>query len=189
MARLYLIRHGRPSATWGGHDDDPGLDEAGDAQARAARDWLLSRPATERPRRVVSSPLRRCRETAQPTAEALGVTPEIDRAVGEIPTPKALTADQRGPWLREAFQGTWKAIQGDFDYDVWRGDIAASLVSRGDTAVFSHYVAINAVVSKLLGVDQVLAFRPDHCSITVLETDGQTLTLIEKGAEAATSVL
>ena len=27
MARLYLIRHGRPSATWGGHDDDPGLDE------------------------------------------------------------------------------------------------------------------------------------------------------------------
>jgi len=29
MARLYLIRHGRPSATWGGHDDDPGLDETG----------------------------------------------------------------------------------------------------------------------------------------------------------------
>jgi broad specificity phosphatase PhoE len=189
MARLYLIRHGRPSATWGGHDDDPGLDEAGDAQARLARDWLLSRPAAERPRLVVSSPLRRCRETAQPTAEALGVTAEIDPAVGEIPTPKALTAEQRGPWLREAFQGTWKAIQGDFDYDVWRGEIAASLVARGDTAVFSHYVAINAVVSKLLGVDEVLAFRPDHCSITVLETDGKTLTLIEKGAEAATSVL
>ena len=69
MARLYLIRHGRPSATWGGHDDDPGLDEAGDLQARAARDWLLSRPDGERPRLVVSSPLRRCRETAQPTAE------------------------------------------------------------------------------------------------------------------------
>jgi broad specificity phosphatase PhoE len=189
MARLYLIRHGRPSATWGGHDDDPGLDEAGDAQARLARDWLLSRPEGQRPRLVVSSPLRRCRETAQPTAEALGVTAEIDAAVGEIPTPKALTAEQRGPWLREAFGGTWKAIQGDFDYDVWRGEIAASLVARGDTAVFSHYVAINAVVSKLLGVDEVLAFRPDHCSITVLETDGKTLTLIAKGAQAATGVL
>jgi broad specificity phosphatase PhoE len=189
MARLYLIRHGRPSATWGGHDDDPGLDEAGDAQARAARDWLLSRPAGERPSLVVSSPLRRCRETAQPTAEALGVEMEIDPTVGEIPTPRALSAEQRGPWLREAFQGTWKAIQGDFDYDVWRGGIAASLLARGDTAVFSHYVAINAVVSKLLGVDEVLAFRPDHCSITVLETDGRTLTLIEKGAEAATQVL
>ena len=62
-------------------------------------------------------------------------------------------------------------------------------MARGDTAVFSHYVAINAVVSKLLGVDEVLAFRPDHCSITVLETDGKMLTLIEKGAEAATAVL
>ena len=47
MARLYLIRHGRPSSTWGGHDDDPGLDEAGQEQARAARDWLLSRPEAE----------------------------------------------------------------------------------------------------------------------------------------------
>ena len=189
MARLYLIRHGRPSATWGGHDDDPGLDEAGDAQARAARDWLLLRPEGERPRLVVSSPLRRCRETAQPTAEALGVTAEIDAAVGEIPTPKALSAAERGPWLREAFQGTWKAIPGDFDYDVWRRGIAASLVARGDTAVFSHYVAINAVVSTLLGVDEVLAFRPDHCSITVLETDGTTLKLIQQGAEASTGVL
>ena len=189
MARLYLIRHGKPSATWGGHDDEPGLDEAGQAQTEAARDWLLSRPASERPTLVVSSPLRRCRETARPTAEALGLAAEIDAAVGEIPTPRALTAEQRGPWLREAFQGTWKAIQGDFDYDVWRGEIAASLLARGNTAVFSHYVAINAVVSRLKGVDQVLAFRPDHCSITVLETDGKTLTLVEQGAEASTGVL
>lgn len=189
MSRLYLIRHGKPSATWGGHDDDPGLDETGQAQANAARDWLLGRPAAERPSLVVSSPLRRCRETAEPTALALGVPAEIDVAVGEIPTPKALTPEQRGPWLRESFLGTWKAIKGDFDYDVWRGDIAASLVARGNTAVFSHYVAINAVVSKLLGVDEVLAFRPDHCSITVLETDGRTLTLVEKGAEASTGVL
>src|SRR5687767_4468791 len=140
MARLYLIRHGRPSSTWGGHDEDPGLDEAGASQARAARDWLLSRPAGERPTLVVSSPLRRCRETAQPTAEALGVAIEIDPGVGEIPTPRALTSAERGPWLQNAFQGTWKAIQGDFDYDVWRNGIAASLVERGNTAVFSHFV-------------------------------------------------
>lgn len=189
MARLYLIRHGKPSATWGGHDDDPGLDETGAAQARAARDWLLSRPEGERPRLVVSSPLRRCQETAQPTAEALGVAIETDARVGEIPTPKALSAAERGPWLREAFGGTWQAIQGDFDYDVWRRGIAASLVARGDTAVFSHYVAINAVVSTLLGTDAVLAFRPDHCSITTLESDGVTLRLVETGAEAQTGVL
>lgn len=189
MARLYLIRHGRPSSTWGGDDEDPGLDEAGRAQARAARDWLLSRPAPERPRLVVSSPLRRCRETAEPTAEALGVAVQVEPLVGEIPTPKALPAEARPGWLGMAFQGTWDAIEGDLDYDAWRGDIVRALAGRGHTAVFSHFVAINAVVSKLTGVDQVLAFRPDHASITVLETDGEALRLIERGAEAQTQVL
>jgi broad specificity phosphatase PhoE len=150
---------------------------------------LLARPAGERPRLVVSSPLRRCRETAEPTAEALGVAIEIDPIVGEIPTPKALSPEARPDWLRQAFQGTWAAIEGDLDYEAWRGDIVASLRRRGNTAVFSHYVAINAAVSKLTGVDQVLAFRPDHASITVLETDGETVRLLQKGAEAATQVL
>jgi broad specificity phosphatase PhoE len=189
MARLYLIRHGKPSATWGGDDDDPGLDEAGRAQARAARDWLLALPEAERPTKVVSSPLRRCRETAEPTAAALGAMVEIDARVGEIPTPAALNLAERGPWLRNAFTGAWADIKGDMDYDAWRRDIAASLIGRGGTAVFSHYVATNAVVSHLLDDPRVLAFRPDHASITVLETDGRTLSLVEKGREATTGVL
>jgi broad specificity phosphatase PhoE len=189
MARIYLIRHGKPAAVWGGDDDDPGLDETGQAQALAARDWLLALPADERPTKVVSSPLRRCRETAEPTAAGLGVAVEIDARVGEVPTPAALTLEERGPWLRKSFAGTWAEIEGDLDYEAWRRDITKSLAARGNTAVFSHYVASNAVVSLLLGVPHVLAFRPDHTSITVLETDGETITLVEKGREATTGVL
>ena len=40
-----------------------------------------------------------------------------------------------------------------------------------------------------MGDDRVLHFRPDHTSITVLETDGTDLVLVEKGREAATGVL
>jgi broad specificity phosphatase PhoE len=189
MPRLYLIRHGKPAAAWGGGDDDPGLDETGQAQARAARDWLLALPADQRPRWVVSSPLRRCRETAEPTAQALGVDVEIDPVVGEIPTPQALRPSERPAWLQKAFQGAWADIGGDLDYDAWRREIAAALRARGDTAVFSHYVAINAVVSQLLGSDRVLAFRPDHASITVLESDGKNLSLVTQGREATTAVL
>jgi broad specificity phosphatase PhoE len=138
---------------------------------------------------VVSSPLRRCRETAEPTAEALGVAIEIDPIVGEIPTPQTLDPKERGGWLQQVFQGTWGEIRGDLDYDQWRLEIVGSLRARGDTAVFSHYVAINAVVSHLLGDDRVLHFRPDHASITVLETDGTQLALVEKGREARTGVL
>ena len=189
MQRLYLIRHGKPAAVWGGDDDDPGLDEAGQAQARAARDWLMALPPGERPDKVVSSPLRRCRETAEPTAQALGVTVEVDARVGEIPTPSGLASEERGPWLRAAFAGTWAEIDGDLDYDAWRGEITGSLAARGKTAVFSHYVATNAVVSHLRGDPKVLSFRPDHASITVLETDGAKLNLVKLGREAATSVL
>lgn len=189
MARLYMIRHGKPAATWGGDDDDPGLDETGAAQARATADILMALPEDVRPKRVVSSPLRRCRETAEPTARALGVEVEVDPLVGEIPTPAALAADQRPAWLREAFAGAWGDIKGDLDYDAWRRGVARSLHQRGDTAVFSHFVAINAVLSVLEGHDRVVGFRPDHTSIITLETDGTTLTLVEKGREATTGVL
>src|SRR5258708_29276188 len=100
-----------------------------------------------------------------------------------------LAAEARGPWLRKSFAGTWGQIEGDLDYDAGRRAITASLAARGNTAVFSHYVATNAVVSQLMDDPRVLAFRPDHTSITVLETDGVNLTLVEKGREATTGVL
>ena len=103
--------------------------------------------------------------------------------------PEALHPTERSSWLRQVFQGTWAEIKGDLDYDEWRREIVGSLRSRGDTAVFSHYVAINAVVSHLLDEARVLSFRPDHASITVLETNGQGLTLVAKGREAVTGVL
>jgi broad specificity phosphatase PhoE len=158
-------------------------------QANAARDYLMGLPEHDRPKRVVSSPLRRCRETALPTAEALGVDLEIDPSVGEIPTPKALTNEERPAWLRKVFQGAWRDVEGDLDYEAWRREVAASLRARGDTAVFSHYVAINAVISHLEDDERVLVFRPDHASITVLETDGADLRLVERGREASTGVL
>ena len=189
MSRLYLIRHGKPAAVWGEADEDPGLDETGKTQAEAARDYLMSLPEADRPRRVVSSPLRRCRETAMPTAEALGVDLEIDTAVGEIPTPAGLDAAERPAWLRAVFQGKWKDVQGDLNYEVWRSDMVQSLEARGGTAVFSHYVAINAVMSHLDSDERVLVFRPDHASISTLEVGTDGLALVERGREASTGVL
>lgn len=195
MTRLYMIRHGKPAATWGdqGADPDPGLDAAGRGQAEAARGALLALPEADRPRRVLTSPLRRCRETAAPLADALGVEPLVEVAVSEIPTPSALSADERGPWLRAAFAGEWRAITGDLDYDAWRAGVTEALLAAArhgePVAVFSHYVALNAAVSAALGDPRVLAFRPDHCSITVFEAGEGGLRLVEKGREATTGVL
>jgi broad specificity phosphatase PhoE len=189
MSRIYLIRHARPSASWGGDDDDPGLDAAGRAQAQAAAAALLALAPDRRPSRVVSSPLRRCRETAAPFAAAIGASVEIDPRVGEIPTPKALTAEARGPWLRQAFTGRWADIEGDLDYDAWRRGVTAAVAARPGAAVFSHFVAINAVLTTLAGEARVIALRPDHASISTLEVADGALTLIEAGREAPTQVL
>jgi broad specificity phosphatase PhoE len=189
MNRLYLIRHGRPASTWGGADDDPGLDDEGKTQARAVAAKLASLPPESRPVKVVSSPLLRCRETAQPLADLLGVAVEIDAAVGEIPTPAGLASAERPAWLRRSFAGPWSAIEGDIDYEAWRLKVAAGLSQRAGAAVFSHYVAINAVMSSLTGSEQVIVFRPDHTSCTTLEVGPHGLEIVERGAEAATGVL
>ena len=189
MARVYLIRHGKPAAAWGSDDDDPGLDEAGQAQARAVAAWMLALPAHERPTAVAASPLRRCRETAGPLALALGVAVEIDPAVGEIPTPAALSHADRPAWLRAAFTGRWSQIKGDLDYDAWRRAVARAVCLRPRTAVFSHFVAINAVLSVLAGDETVIGFRPDHASVTILDLAAGALRLIARGPEAATGVL
>ncbi len=188
--RIYLVRHGRPAAAWGeDEDEDPGLDETGLAQARAVADRLMALGDSVRPRAVVSSPLRRCRETAAPLAKALGVDLEIDPRVGEIPTPAGLAASDRPVWLREAMGGTWAQIRGDLDYDLWRRDVAAALAARAGCAVFSHFVAINAAVSVIAGDERVITFRPDHTSTTILASGQDALTLVERGPEASTRVL
>jgi broad specificity phosphatase PhoE len=187
--RLYVIRHGKPVAAWGEADEDPGLDETGRAQAEAVAERLAALPECERPVAVVSSPLRRCRETAQPLADRLGVEVRIEPAVGEIPTPAALPASARPAWLREAFGGTWSAIAGDIDYDQWRRETGRVVAGLSRTAVFSHFVAINGLVSVLRGDDRVIVFRPDHASITTLDASGGALTLVKLGAEAVTGVL
>jgi broad specificity phosphatase PhoE len=185
---LYLIRHGKPAAGWG-EDDDPGLDELGHQQARAVAERLMGLGPDARPTRVASSPLRRCRETAQPLADALGVALEIDPRVGEIPTPGALAAAERPAWLLEAMGGTWASIEGDIDYDAWRRQVGRALLEREGYAVFSHFVAINAALGTIAGDDQVISFRPDHTSTSVLAVESGVLILIERGAEAATRVL
>ena len=188
MNRVHLIRHGKPAAAWGDDDADPGLDETGRAQARAVAETLMALPPAERPTFVVSSPLKRCQETASPLAEALGVPVLIDPAVGEIPTPAGLTQAQRPDWLRKAMAGDWSGIKGDIDYGQWRAAVARSVASHANGAVFSHFVAINGVVSLVRGDDRVIVFRPDHTSHTTLDVGEAGLSLVRLGPEAVTTV-
>lgn len=181
MPILYLIRHGRAAA--GFHEDlDPGLDELGHSQAQAAAEAL----AGLAPMPIVSSPLRRCRETSKPLCDLWQAQPTILKGVAEIPSPTD-DLDARSAWLMQLMPGTWGVAE-DWVRG-WRDDVVATLLDlQQDTVVFSHFVAINVAVGNALGDDRVVCFRPDNCSITKIETSGDTLRILELGSEASTHI-
>ncbi len=82
---LILLRHGSTLHTLakrfsGSGGDDPGLNDAGKAQAGAAAGWLRGEG---RINAVISSPLRRTRETASIVAGSLGLDVELDDDIAE----------------------------------------------------------------------------------------------------------
>ena len=77
--QLLLIRHALPLRSEPGEGSDPDLSEEGIEQAKRLPDALARFPIT----RLVSSPQRRAVQTAQPVAEALGLTIDIDDRLAE----------------------------------------------------------------------------------------------------------
>jgi broad specificity phosphatase PhoE len=179
MARLYMIRHGRAEAGFG-ESMDPGLDELGHSQALAVAEKMKALG----PLPVLSSPLARTQQTAAPLAKLWGVVPLIEEAVAEIPSPKGMTLEARVAWLRKLMAGSWH--DASLELGTWRERCIATMAAiPHDTVIFSHYVAINVIAGAALGDDRVVVFSPDNCSVTVFETDGAKLSLVEKGGEAS----
>jgi len=187
---LYLIRHGRANydnddfvQTPRGHQYDPPLSGAGREQAAIlARRLLLSDPPTA----VVSSPLRRARETAIAYAEPAGIEPEYDMDLAEafiggwenrsfeeiIATDEAMLARFR---RHDAF---WRHAPGAEDLDAFRervtGGIERALARNpeGNLYVFCHGGVVNAYVAPLFGLEQEMFFVPENTSINVLAVEG-----------------
>ncbi|MEX0846767.1 MAG: histidine phosphatase family protein [Ilumatobacteraceae bacterium] len=182
MTRLYLVRHGRATGGWD-VDPDPGLDELGRAQAAAVAERL----APLGPMPVQSSPLRRCRETSAPLAEAWGRPVSIEPRVAEIPSPEGIAMDRRVDWLRAAMDGTWADL--GVRYTTFRDAVAAAVRSPDtDTVIFSHFIAINAIIGVATGDDRIFVRSLDNCSVTIVDVDADGIHLVEGGHEADTLI-
>jgi broad specificity phosphatase PhoE len=190
MPRLYLVRHAKPAAAWG-DASDPGLDPLGATQAMAVARHLAQRIASAP---VYTSPLRRCRETAQPLCDLWQCAAQLLPAVAEVPSPPLDSAARR-EWLAAAMRGTWRELQdrtpsAPIDYLHWRRSVVDALLALPhDCVICTHYIAINVAVGAAQERDEVICFRPDHASVTMFDTAAGRLQLVELGREAATDVL
>lgn len=174
MPRLYLVRHGEAAAGWG-EDADPPLSDTGRVQAHAMATTL----GPLGPLPVVTSPLRRTRETATALEQAWNITANVDPAVGEVPSPTDDLAE-RMTWLAGLLP--MPMAQWPSHLQEWRHDVNGALLKLAeDAVVVTHYVAIRSVVNHN-------DFHPDYCSITVVDNAEGRLTPVELGQQRPTVV-
>jgi broad specificity phosphatase PhoE len=179
VARLHLVRHGQAAAGFTGHPD-PGLSPLGRRQATQAASAL----APLGPLPVVTSPLARTRETAEPFETQWSITATVDPRVAEIPSPVD-DLEARGLWLADVMAGRWHRLDGSLQR--WRVDVLAALAEWGqagtDVVVTTHFIVVNVAIGAATGNDAVVVEVVDNASITVIDVgpDG-ALALVSVGA-------
>lgn len=188
--QLTLVRHGRPdeddAASW----HDPPLRADGRRQAQAVAALLADEAVT----RIVTSPMRRARETAEPLAARLGLPAEVvdgwaeaDRHLGRYRSTETLRALGSGEWER-FLEDPVRYLGHDperFMADV-NGALREALQARNDAladapadapddahvVVFAHGLPINVVLSRVLGLARIIHFQPGYGSVTRLRARG-----------------
>jgi broad specificity phosphatase PhoE len=169
--QLLVIRHALPLRSEPGEGSDPELSEEGIEQAKRLPGALARFPIA----RIVSSPQRRAVQTAQPVADALGLTVEIDDRVAEYdrdlahytPIEEASQED-----LQRLIEGH---LPGGVDEDAFIArvkagvaDIVASAEHDDTVAVFSHGGVINALVHDIMRTERLLCVQVDYAGVTRL---------------------
>ncbi len=180
---VYLVRHGLAAS--GVDDLDPGLVELGHAQARAAAEALRVHGAA----RLVVSPLKRTRETADPIAAALGLIPEIRNEVAEVFDP-SMPSGERKAMIGPFMAGKW-ADQPQVLRD-WRARVVSALLemalvteaASGNLVVVSHYIAIGVAIGEATDDDRVVPTPIANGSITSMNVGHSGFVLLGAASTA-----
>lgn len=141
MAIVLLVRHGRSSANTSGilagRLPDVHLDDTGREQVARTGERLAAVPVVE----VVSSPLERCRETAEAIVGHHDLTLTLDEAITECGY-----GDWQGRPLKElADEDLWKTVQSQPSAATFPGgESLMAMQARAVTAIRAHDARIEA---------------------------------------------
>lgn len=189
--RLLLVRHGQSEGNATGVVQghiDYGLTALGRAQAEAT----AARLAGEKIDRVITSPLLRARQTAEPIARATGapLAPEPrlrEYDIGQISGLRASEIAMRFPHIGEAYRaGRRPAFPGEEGRDVFYERLLAVLdhcrASDETIVAVGHGGVVSALCYMVLGLDHA---RPGllqvaNCSLSELIRDGAGRTVIRR---------
>ncbi|MFV0134713.1 histidine phosphatase family protein [Streptomyces sp. HMX87] len=167
MTTLVLLRHGETLLTpqrrlSGSGGSNPGLSPAGRRQAQAAADALARRGDIEA---VVTSPMRRCRETAHPVAARLGLSLQVDRD------------------LREADFGAWEGLTFTEVRERYPDDLSAWFASP-ESPPSGAGETMQQVARRVAAVRDGLMARYAGATVVVVSHVGPLRTLIRLALQA-----
>ncbi|QIS01033.1 histidine phosphatase family protein [Nocardia brasiliensis] len=171
--QLILVRHAQPMRivrTAGAAD--PELAPVGAEQAERVPAAL----SQHRIARVVSSPQRRARATAAPTAAKLGLDVEIldDLAEYDRDLPTYIPIEDAKVEFREIYEQIKAGyFPPQIDGPAFKSrvldtvtEIAAATDPADTVLAFTHGGVINVLLQQILGLERPLTFPIDYCSIT-----------------------
>lgn len=189
--RLILVRHGQSEGNATGIVQghlDFGLTQLGTEQALAVSRRLAHET---QPSRILTSPLKRARETADAIAAAHSMGVEIEPALAEYDVGEA--SGLTGPEIRERYpevveayrRGQRPVFPGEEGRDVFEARISAVLAtlqtSRDVVVAVAHGGVIAALCGMVLGMDihRPGALQCANCSISeiILTRSGQLVVL------------
>jgi broad specificity phosphatase PhoE len=189
--QLLLIRHALPFRSEPGQGSDPELSEAGIEQAKRLPDALARFPIA----RLVSSPQRRSVQTAQPVADALGLTVDVDERLAEYDRdmehyiPVEQIAAEFPEELARLASGHLPSSVDETAFLARINAGIADLVSGGEhedtLAVFTHGGVINGLLHGILRTEKILCVNVDYAGVTRLlsSRDGTLSVAAVNGTE------
>jgi 2,3-bisphosphoglycerate-dependent phosphoglycerate mutase len=173
---LLLIRHAEPERIAPGSTTtpaDPKLTDRGRFQAERLARWLGREPLDA----ILSSPLRRARETGELVSDALGMNLEVLTCLQEYDArsdfyiPVEELRETRDHHWRAMIEGRWRDFGGE-DPEVFQARVVPcvdGVIQRfpgGRVAAVCHGGVINVYLAALLGMERHLWFEPAYTSIS-----------------------
>ena len=170
---LLLIRHGLPERIEGAEGPaDPALTEEGRRQAELLAGWLTHEAVDH----VMSSTLRRARETAAPVGAAVGLDVEVVEGLSEFDAdadsyiPIEELRQSRDPRFFALVEGRWDELGSTVDPAAF-GDLVLHTIEEivgrfasKRVAVVCHGGVINLYMGRVLGIERALWFEPAYTS-------------------------
>jgi len=182
---IFLIRHAEAAHSFS-QSPNPGLSERGQQQAMRCYEMMASRIDLDQ-YQVISSPLLRAIQTAQPFANRAQKAIHIHDDFTEIPSPN-IPLEDRSAWLKTLFNK--KIHDLGPPQRVWFKTILKALSAiKQPCIIITHFMVINAIVSHLSQKPDLISFNPANTSITTCQHrhDG-SLMITDLGDEMPTPI-